>query len=237
MIERYPAAMATDPVATTFDELVARAHELAKSGTRAVLGIAGEPGAGKSTLGLALAEALGDTAVLLGMDGFHLANRELDRLGIRSRKGAPDTFDVDGFETLLNRLRRPQNDVVYAPVFDRGMEESIGSAVPVFPTTPLVIVEGNYLLLDSGRWSGIRALLDEAWYLDVPADVRARRLTLRRQSFGDSVADSERWVRSVDKPNAEVVRPSRLRADLIVELMVSPGAPAETPEPERGRGL
>lgn len=96
----------------------------------------------------ALLAALGDQAALVGMDGFHYADRELLRLQRRDREGAPDTFDVDGYVALLTRLRAPSEDPVYGPVFDRALEEPIGSAVPVFPASPLVLTEGNYLLLE-----------------------------------------------------------------------------------------
>jgi pantothenate kinase len=226
MTGRAPAA--PPPAASlSVHELVERADALASGGRRTVLGIAGAPGAGKSTLGVTLARALGDRAALVGMDGFHFANEELDRRGIRSRKGAPDTFDVDGFASLLARLRRPQRAPIYAPVFDRARDESIGSATPVHPTTPLILVEGNYLLLETGPWRAVRRLMDEVWFLDVGPEERVRRLIRRRQAFGDSVSHSERWVRNVDEPHAELIRSTRHRADLIVELTTTVGVPAE----------
>lgn len=199
-------------------DLVVRARTLIRSGERRLLGITGAPGAGKSTLCAQLIETLGKDAVLVEMDGFHLANAELDRLGLRQRKGAPETFDVDGYTALLGRLRSQHAEVIYAPRFDRGLEESIGSAVPVSRAVPLVITEGNYLLLDRGRWAAVRELLDESWFLDVSADERAQRLMARRLSFGEPAARAEAWVRDVDQVNAAVVVATRDRADLITRL-------------------
>ncbi len=152
-------------------DLLARAAALAAGGRR-LLGLAGPPGAGKSTLAAALVGALGDRAVLVPMDGFHLAQAELERLGRADRKGAPDTFDADGFVALLARLRAqgPGDPVVYAPRFDRHLEEPIAGAIGVPATVPLVVVEGNYLLHDEGAWAGVAPLLDDAWYLDLPDD-------------------------------------------------------------------
>lgn len=152
------------------------------------------------------------------MDGFHFANQELRRLQRRDRKGAPDTFDVEGYVTLLRRLRTQGSSPIYAPYFDRGIEESIGSSIPVFPRTPLVITEGNYLLHDGLGWQEVRQQLDEVWFLDVAPELRAERLVLRRQSFGHSVADATAWVRDVDERNAAVVEATRNRADLVVHV-------------------
>ena len=206
------------PLGLSLEELVTRARALVQRGQRRVLGITGAPGAGKSTVCATLLEALGSDAVLVGMDGFHLANDELIRLGRRQRKGAPDTFDVDGYLALLGRLRHQTAPVIYAPRFDRGLEESIGSAVPVPAEVPLVITEGNYLLLDQPGWAGVRDLLDEAWFLDVAATERVHRLVARRQSFGEPVEAAAAWVRGVDQANAAIVEASRDRADLLVQL-------------------
>jgi len=142
------------------DEAIERAAELAASRPRHLLGLVGPPGVGKSTLSALIQERVGDAMVVVGMDGFHLANAELCRLDRRERKGAPDTFDVDGYVSLLNRLRN-QKSALYAPRFDRDIEESIGSAVLVEPSVSLVITEGNYLLHDDSGWSEVRPQLDE----------------------------------------------------------------------------
>jgi pantothenate kinase len=205
--------------------LVDRAAALARTGSRRILGITGAPGAGKSTVCAALLASLGQRAALVGMDGFHYANAELQRLQRRDRKGAPDTFDVDGYVALLTRLRTPSALPVYGPVFDRGLEEPIGSAVPVFPATPLVLTEGNYLLLEDHGWAAVRGCLDEVWYLDVPPEVREQRLLRRRLSFGHEPKAAEDWVRTVDGRNGRTVETSRSRADLVVHLDVPETVP------------
>ncbi|MGV9314197.1 nucleoside/nucleotide kinase family protein [Streptomyces sp. NPDC003691] len=198
--------------------LAERARGLARDGRRRVLGIAGAPGAGKSTLAAALAAALGPgAAVVVPMDGFHLAGAELERLGRARRKGAPDTFDAHGYLALLGRLRTPEPGVtVYAPAFDRALEEPVAGAVPVPPEVPLVITEGNYLLHDEGPWARVRPLLDEVWYAEPdPAD-RVRRLVARHIAFGRAPEEARRWVDRSDEANARLVARGRDRADLVV---------------------
>ncbi|WP_231384047.1 nucleoside/nucleotide kinase family protein [Cellulomonas sp. URHD0024] len=223
-----PEAVARDAVREmSVDDLVDRARALAGSNRRTLLAITGAPGAGKSTVAAALLRALGDQAVLVGMDGFHLADDELERLGRRERKGAPDTFDVGGYVALLRRLRHQVEPVVYAPRFDRGLEAAIAGAVAVHEDTPLVLTEGNYLLLDDLGWDAVRPCLDEAWYLDVPPDVRSERLVSRRRSFGDAPEDARAWVANVDTANGLIVEATRTRADLVARL-----TPARTRSPK-----
>lgn len=212
--------MTTPPPAhlhTDIETLAARARALILPGQRRILGITGTPGAGKSTLCDALATALGEDACVVPMDGFHLANRELERLGRRSRKGAPDTFDAGGYAALLRRLQTDVDRVVYAPYFDRALEESIGSALPVPPHTPLILTEGNYLLHD-GPWQDVRAALDEVWYLDIPQELRLERLIRRHEQFGRSPDAARAWVEAVDQQNAALIEATRTRADLVVQL-------------------
>lgn len=197
-------------------DLIERAAALSAGPGRRILGIVGPPGAGKSTVSEALGRLLGERAALVGMDGFHLDNEVLVALGRRQRKGAPDTFDVAGYVALLRRLRSPGPEVVYAPRFDRSLELSIGSAVPVLPETPLVITEGNYLLHDQGGWEQVRPLLDEVWFLDVPAVELRRRLVARRMGHGESEAEALAWVTEVDEPNAALISNGRDAADLLV---------------------
>jgi pantothenate kinase len=195
------------------DTLVARARELAARGGRAILGIAGAPGGGKSTLAASLVAALGANAVLVPMDGFHLAQQELVRQGIRDRMGAPHTFDTAGFAALLRRLRAAE-ETVYAPAFRREIEEPIAGAIAVPPDVPLVVTEGNYLLL----WDEVRPLLDEAWYVEMDEETRLRWLIARHVEFGKTPAEAEAWVMRSDQANAEVVASTRGRADLVVRL-------------------
>ena len=198
--------------------LVERARGLAAEGTRAILGICGSPGAGKSTLAAAIAEALTESAVLVPMDGFHLANADLERLGRRNRKGAPDTFDAEGFVELLRRLGQPVDDVVYAPIFDRQIEASIADAIAIDRRVPLVITEGNYLLLDEGPWASIGDLLDECWYIEGNEEERLRRLIARHVEFGKSPAEADEWVHRSDEANARLIDASRDRADALLTL-------------------
>lgn len=206
------------------DDLVARARTLVAAaradGRRRVLGIAGAPGAGKSTLAAALADALGHDVALAAQDGFHLAQRELVRLGRADRKGAPDTFDVAGYVALLRRLRaaRPGDPDVRAPEFRRDLEEPVGSAVPVAADVPLVVTEGNYLLLDAPGWDEVAPLLDEAWFVAPDDSVRVERLVARHVRHGRTPAAARAWVERSDEANAARVRPTADRADVLVVL-------------------
>lgn len=185
------------------------------SGQRRLLGLVGAPGAGKSTLAAALLQAVGaERAQVVPMDGFHLANVELQRLGRAGRKGAPDTFDSAGYVALLQRLRdqRPDGGIVYAPEFRREIEEPIAGAIAVLPSTQLVITEGNYLLHDVGPWAGAAAMLDEVWYVDIDDAVREERLVRRHQQFGRSADEARAWVASTDAPNARLIAATRVRA-------------------------
>jgi pantothenate kinase len=196
--------------------LVERTRALPAGRQRAVLGICGAPGAGKSTLSAEIAGALGESAVLVPMDGFHLANAELERLGRRDRKGAPDTFDASGFVSLLERLRQETDDVIHAPIFRREIEESVAGAISIEPSVPVVIAEGNYLLIDEAPWSRIRPLLDACWYIEGPEEERLRRLIARHIEFGKSPEAAHEWVHRSDEANARVIEATRDRADLIV---------------------
>lgn len=198
-------------------ELVSRARAIAGRGGRRLLGIVGPPGAGKTTLVAALAEELGERAAVVPMDGFHLDNPVLEDLGRRHRKGAPDTFDVTGYVALLQRLRHA-GETVYAPRFERSLELAIGSAIPVAPSTPLVITEGIYLLHDSNGWDAARPLLDEVWFIDCPPDELHRRLVGRRMADGESREQATAWVEGVDAVNGALVELGRGRADLVVRI-------------------
>lgn len=210
-------------------DLIAAARELLVPGERRLLGITGAPGAGKSLLAARIVAALGPDAVLVGMDGFHLAGAELHRLGRAERKGAPDTFDAAGYVALLRRLVDRVDPVVYAPRFDRGMEEPIGSAVPVDRGVGLVVTEGNYLLLDSPAWTPVRELLDSCWFVEPPEELRMTRLIARHMAFGRDAAAARDRAQGSDAANAALVTATRNRADRVVvvpelpELLVSSG--------------
>jgi len=199
------------------DQLTDRARALARAGSRRILGIAGAPGAGKSTLAALVTARLDGAAVQVPMDGLHLADVELSRLGRRTRKGAPDTFDAFGFLALLRRLRTPApGEVVYAPAFERSIEQPIAGSIPVGPAVPLIITEGNYLLLDDPPWHEVRPLLDETWFVEIDDAVRVERLIRRHIEFGKTPEQAAEWVQRLDERNARLVAATRERADVIV---------------------
>ncbi|MET7327108.1 nucleoside/nucleotide kinase family protein [Nonomuraea sp. NPDC005650] len=207
----------------SLDDLLARAR--AWGGRRALLGITGSPGAGKTTLAVTLTRLLSqepppgltaDWVAHVPMDGFHLADVELDRLGRRDRKGAPDTFDAAGYAALLRRLREDEEDVVYAPAFERDLEQPVAGSIPVPRAARLIITEGNYLLFDTGDWARVRPWLDEVWYCDLDSTERLRRLVTRHVRFGKPRDHAVSWVEEVDERNAELIAATRPKADLIV---------------------
>ena len=192
--------------------LVERARTLIVPGERRLLGITGAPAAGKSTLTGSLVAALAPEAVLVPMDGFHLAAAQLRRLGRLDRKGAPDTFDAAGYLALLHRLRDRAEDVVYAPEFRREIEEPIAGAIAVPREVPLAITEGNYLLY----WNDVHELLDEVWFVDLDEPTRLARLIERHMAYGRTRAEAEQRTYGSDQRNAELIMATRMNADLIV---------------------
>ena len=198
-------------------DLVARVEALAARG-RVLLGLTGAPGAGKSTLAASLADAVGLPTLVVPMDGFHLADATLDARGLRGRKGAPETFDVDGYAALLARLRSPGDRPVYAPGFERDLEQPVSAAITVPAETRVVVTEGNYLLLADDPWPRVRELLDEVWFVEADEEQRTTRLARRHVEFGKSRDETTAWMAAVDVPNAVLVAATRDRADLVVRL-------------------
>lgn len=201
-----------------FAQLLDRARALAARPGRSILGITGPPAAGKSTLAGRLRDELGPAAAYLPLDGFHLAHQLLIQRGQVDRKGAPDTFDAAGYVAMLRRLRDPGEGVVYAPRFDRAIEDSIANAIAVPPAVPLVITEGNYLLLRSGPWAAVPDLLDEVWYIDLAEETRLRRLIGRHMDFGRDSAEARERATGSDQRNAVLIEASRDYASLVVSL-------------------
>lgn len=200
---------------TDWDSVLAAARELGAGERRALLGIAGAPGAGKSTLAERLVSDLGPAAAVVPMDGFHLPGTVLADRGLAEVKGAPETFDRAGYVALLQRLRDGAAGVVRAPRFDRAREASVADAIEVDPSVRLVVTEGNYLLF----WPEVRALLDQAWFVEVCDDERrVETLIGRHMSFGRSAGDARRWVQRSDEANSRLVSRGRGTADRVVRL-------------------
>jgi len=208
--EHDTATQQATRICTPRDVLADITSRLDAGASVVTVGICGAPGAGKSYMAAALRRALvvqGVSTIVLPMDGFHLSNGQLAQLGLSQRKGAPDTYDVAGFVSLLDRItNRQPADVVYAPEYDRTIHEPIAARVRIGPDTRAVVIEGNFLLLDRPGWRDVKQHLSISWFLDVPAIVREDRLVQRHVDAGRSYDDAVAWVRGVDRPNADMLR-------------------------------
>jgi len=208
-----------DEFAVAVDELADRLIGLAADRPRVLVGVCGAPGAGKSTLaGLLVAHLNQDEpgqAVAVPMDGFHLAKSVIATDDRAQRRGAPDTFDPDGYAALLERLREPGSGIVYAPEYRREIEDPVAGAIAVPPECRVVITEGNYLLNPEPEWRRVRACLDEVWYLEAPSELaRIDALIRRHEHFGKSPEHARSHVMRTDQANAELVAGYRSSAEL-----------------------
>lgn len=196
--------------------LAALRHRL-DGGRRTVLGITGAPGSGKSTFADWLQQQFGaELAVVVPMDGFHLGNVIIDGTPLRQRKGAMDTFDVGGYLSLLQRLVRRDEAVVYAPEFRRTIDEPVAASIAIPASIPLVITEGNYLLAETPQWKEVRAQLDEVWFMETAPELRLGRLVDRHVEFGMVRAAAEAWAKGPDEANAVLIEATRQGADRII---------------------
>lgn len=192
-------------------------HLRLAGGTRVLLGVAGSPGSGKSTFAACLADSFGPgSALVVPMDGFHLGNAIIDGTPLKQRKGAPDTFDVGGYFSLLQRLARRDEEVVYAPDFRRSIDEPVAASIAVPAAVPLIITEGNYLLSDGPKWQQVRSQLDEVWFIDTPPGLRLSRLVERHMLFGMDRPAAEAWAAGSDEANARLIEATRHRADRVI---------------------
>ena len=198
-----------------------RAVDLATSGRRQLLGITGAPAAGKSTYADQLVAKLaadGHQVALVPMDGYHLAQSVLDQLGLAPVKGAPHTFDGYGFVAMLRRLKESPDEQIWAPRFDRSIEDSIAASIGIAPEVTLVVTEGNYLLVDEMPWATVRTLLDQCWYVEVPEELRHERLEARHRHFGRSAQEAHERTHGSDELNAQLIAATAVNADAIIQL-------------------
>ncbi|WP_156954508.1 nucleoside triphosphate hydrolase [Paraburkholderia acidipaludis] len=191
-----------------------------KGGARRLVAIAGAPGSGKSTFAQGLCADLNrrvpDVACVLAMDGFHFDDRVLEARGQRARKGAPHTFDVPGLAAMLGRLKADDGSEIAVPVFDRSIEIARAGAEIIPRSARLVVVEGNYLLLDAPGWSALQSYFDVTVMLEVPRDVLAQRLLARWRGYGMDEAAIRAKLLENDLPNVDLVLSQSVSAQFVV---------------------
>ena len=205
----------------SIDDIVSVIHarRSAMPESRLIVGIVGAPGSGKSTVAVEVVEGLGSGAAILPMDGFHLAQATLVELGRRDRMGAPDTFDVDGLVRVLDRLVDPrESGHVPAPGFGREREEPEVEAIDLAPDARVIVLEGNYLLLDSGGWERVAAVLDVSFSIEIDRELRLERLIARHERYGKSPEAARAWALGPDEANARLIEATERRADYRIAL-------------------
>ena len=190
---------------------------------RYLLGVTGSPAAGKSTFSLQLVAAINkqagnDVAIVVPMDGFHLSNEELDRINMRHLKGIPETFNGSAFVELIQSLKLGTDKPVFGPAFDRSIESTVENAIEVTPKHKIVVVEGNYLLIEEEPWARLQALFNEIWFLSVAMDELMPRLIDRHIKGGKDEQAALAKIGSTDLPNARLIEQCRTRADRIIDL-------------------
>lgn len=205
---------------SSIDEALSRIKDLAlKHSGRFIIGIVGKPGAGKSTLTSHLIENLPkDLVSLVPMDGYHLSNLQLKNLGLSDRKGAFNTFDSNGYVSLLKRINTETDQDIYYPVFHREIEESYAADGVVLANTKIVLTEGNYLLFDKAGWEKVAAELTEIWYININDDVRIDRLVKRHEFYGKDKESALNWATGTDEINAKIVESTAVKADVIINI-------------------
>jgi pantothenate kinase len=205
---------------SSIDEALSRIKDLAlKHSGRFIIGIVGKPGAGKSTLTSHLIENLPkDSVSLVPMDGYHLSNLQLKNLGLSDRKGAFNTFDSNGYVSLLKRINTETDQDIYYPVFHREIEESYAADGVVLANTKIVLTEGNYLLFDKAGWEKVAAELTEIWYININDSVRIDRLVKRHEFYGKDKESALNWATGTDEINAKIVESTAARADVIINI-------------------
>ena len=211
--------MAADAQLRGFTDRAMGLLDRAPAGRRVLIGIAGAPGAGKTTLAAALTTALTARDVVVAhvpMDGFHLADAALDLIGLRDRKGAPETFDAAGYAALLARIAA--GEAVWAPAFERDLEQPIAQAIRVPAEARIIISEGNYLLLPAPEWRAVASWFDEVWFCQLDDRVRRARLISRHVRFGKTPEEARAWVERLDEANARIVAATAPAADLLIRL-------------------
>ncbi len=186
---------------------------------RTLIGIVGKPGAGKSTVVEQIEKKYRpDQVSIIPMDGFHLSNEELISLGRRERKGAPDTFDVEGFISLIERVKINHSIDHKFPIFHREIEASIADEGIVPKESKVLVIEGNYLFSEEHSWSKVYPLLDHTWFIEIDDEIRIERLIARHVRYGKTPEEAEAWSRGSDEANARFIASTANRAENRIKL-------------------